>query len=134
MRQDAIVSAIQKLNLELNNDYRFIICGEISNEQEYSTQVEYFIDGGENGVSQFLDYQPYTWTQILSKKAEADFEIDIEILREKRNKLLADTDYLALVDHTMSDEMKAYRQALRDLTNGLTTVEEVNTVVFPTKP
>ena len=55
-------------------------------------------------------------------------------LREKRNKLLADTDYLALSDNTMSDEMKAYRQALRDITNGLTTKDEVEAVVFPTKP
>jgi len=30
--------------------------------------------------------------------------------------------------------MSAYRQSLRDITNGLTTVEEVNAVVFPVKP
>ena len=55
-------------------------------------------------------------------------------LRRKRNNLLAQTDYLALSDQTMSAEMTAYRQALRDITNGLTTVEEVEAVVFPEKP
>jgi hypothetical protein len=34
----------------------------------------------------------------------------------------------------MSKEVKTYRQALRDITEGLSTVEEVNAVVFPVKP
>lgn len=55
-------------------------------------------------------------------------------LRQKRDRLLAATDYLALSDQTLSTEMSAYRQALRDITNGLTTVEDVNAVVFPVKP
>jgi hypothetical protein len=55
-------------------------------------------------------------------------------LRSKRNRLLADTDYLALSDNTLSSSMSNYRQALRDLTNSLTTVDEVAAVTFPTKP
>ena len=55
-------------------------------------------------------------------------------LRQKRNSLLKETDYLALSDQTMSAEMTTYRQALRDITNGLTTVADVEAVVFPTKP
>jgi len=55
-------------------------------------------------------------------------------LRSKRDNLLAATDYLALSDNTLSAEMTTYRQALRDITNGLTTVEEVNAVTWPTKP
>ena len=62
------------------------------------------------------------------------FDRAMENLRAKRNKLLADTDYLALSDNTMSAEMTTYRQALRDITNGLTTVADVEAVVFPTKP
>jgi len=34
----------------------------------------------------------------------------------------------------MSSEMTTYRQSLRDITNGLTTVDEINAVTFPTKP
>ena len=55
-------------------------------------------------------------------------------LRQKRDRLIAATDYLALSDQTLSTEMTTYRQALRDITNGLTTVEDVNAVVFPVKP
>ena len=62
------------------------------------------------------------------------FDREISKLRENRNKLLAETDYLALSDQTLSAEMNTYRQQLRDLTNGLTTVDDVNNVVYPTKP
>ena len=55
-------------------------------------------------------------------------------LRQDRNRRLAETDYLALSDNTLSTEMANYRTQLRDITEGLTTVEEVNAVVFPTKP
>ena len=65
---------------------------------------------------------------------ECDFELGIKNLRIKRNNLLAETDYLALSDQTMSGEMTTYRQALRDITNGLTTVADVEAVVFPEKP
>ncbi len=36
-------------------------------------------------------------------------------LREERNKRLAETDYLALSDATLTEDMSTYRQALRDL-------------------
>jgi len=62
------------------------------------------------------------------------FEISMDSLRNKRNNLLAQTDYLALSDQTMSAEMTTYRQALRDITNGLTTVADVEAVVFPERP
>ena len=62
------------------------------------------------------------------------FARSMESLRFKRNKLLLATDYLALSDQTLTDEMKKYRQDLRDITEGLTTVEDVKAVTFPTKP
>ncbi len=65
---------------------------------------------------------------------EEEFKLSMYVLRGKRNRLLAETDYLALSDNTMSSEMTTYRQELRDITNGLTTVEDIEAVVFPTKP
>ena len=55
-------------------------------------------------------------------------------LRNKRNRLLAETDWMANSDVTMSDDWKTYRTALRDLPSGLDTVEKVNAKEFPTKP
>lgn len=76
-------------------------------------------------------------SQIENKDIEFEnnkFDKALNNLRIKRNNLLRQTDYLALSDNTMSEAMTNYRQELRDITEGLTTVEEVEAVEFPTKP
>ena len=77
---------------------------------------------------------PISKADIEAQLPIVEFDMAMEDLRAKRNKLLADTDYLALSDNTMSAEMITYRQSLRDITNGLTTVADVKAVTFPTKP
>lgn len=72
--------------------------------------------------------------QELNTWNEGAFDRSMANLRAKRNQLLAVTDWTANSDVTMTAEMTAYRQALRDITNGLTTVEDVEAVVFPEKP
>ncbi len=52
-------------------------------------------------------------------------------LRFERNARLAETDYLALSDATLTDEMRTYRQALRDLPAN--TTDPANPV-WPVKP
>jgi hypothetical protein len=81
-----------------------------------------------------LDIPKPTLAQLEQYNVQADLYVAMETLRAKRNKLLADTDYLALADNTMTEEVRTYRQALRDITEGLTTKEQVEAVVFPTKP
>ena len=75
------------------------------------------------------------------KDNELNFKLDF--LRSIRNNFLTETDFYANSDVTMSDAMKTYRQALRDITNGLDTVAKVKTklqfedgnyINFPTKP
>ena len=61
-------------------------------------------------------------------------QISLSNLREKRNSLLAETDWWGASDNTMTDAQKKYRQDLRDITAGLDTVDKVNAVVWPTKP
>ena len=58
----------------------------------------------------------------------------LEELRSKRNRLLAETDYLALSDSTLSSDMTTYRQALRDLPAGKNTVAKCEGATWPTKP
>ena len=75
----------------------------------------------------------------IAKRVEAQsiYERDVlpleqlKALRQRRNQLLTETDYLALVDSTLTDEMQAYRQALRDLPAN--TVDPANPV-WPVKP
>jgi len=88
-----------------------------------------------NGVSVQLtaeeeaarDAEEATWTAGAFDRAIAD-------VRAKRDRLIAQTDYHALSDNTLSAEMTTYRQALRDITNGITTVEQANSITWPTKP
>ena len=65
---------------------------------------------------------------LLSEKI---VEFTEDEIRAKRNILLAETDYLALSDTTLSSDMAAYRQSLRDVTSqaGFPT-----NVTWPTKP
>ena len=55
-------------------------------------------------------------------------------LRDKRNRLLKETDFYGNSDVTMSDDMTTYRQALRDLPAGKDTVEKCENATWPTKP
>ena len=55
-------------------------------------------------------------------------------LRRQRNVLLAETDYMALSDVTMSDVWATYRQALRDITTQTPSDDALSNITFPTKP
>ena len=57
-------------------------------------------------------------------------------LRSKRDRLLSSCDWVMMSDSPIADKTnwETYRQALRDITENLTTVEQVQAVEFPTKP
>ena len=73
------------------------------------------------------DAEEQAWADGALARAQAN-------LRSKRNALLAATDFYALSDVTMSDDMKTYRQELRDLPSGKDTVAKCEGATFPTKP
>jgi len=77
------------------------------------------------------DAEEQAWTNGAFDRAMAD-------LRQRRNRLLANCDWEVIMAKekgtTLSAGFKTYRQDLRDITEGLTTVEEVEAVEFPTKP
>ena len=84
-----------------------------------------------------IDLTPEEEAEMDARQAEfaaGAFDRAMVRLREDRNRNLADTDWYALQGVTMSDAMTAYRQDLRDLPAGLTTVEEVQAVSWPVKP
>ena len=56
-----------------------------------------------------------TWKQVSDKMKAIDAAAPLKELRRQRNIKLAETDWTALSDVTMADNMKTYRQALRDL-------------------
>jgi len=103
--------------------------------QKINPNAEVSVNGNDiNQITWHNGTTPIPVADIQAQLPIVEFDMAMEDLRAKRNKLLADTDYLALSDNTMSAEMTTYRQSLRDITNGLTTVADVEAVVFPTKP
>lgn len=81
-----------------------------------------------------------TWTQVKAKQDELIAAEPMRLLRIERNQKLAETDFYALSDVTMSSEMTTYRKALRDLPASATpklkadgTLDE-SSFTWPTKP
>ena len=68
-----------------------------------------------------------TWVVI----ADIDNERNMYSLRSERNRRLAETDWWAVADRTMTAEQTQYRQMLRDITNSYTSLDDV---VWPIKP
>jgi len=81
---------------------------------------------------------PISKADIEAQFPIVEFDMAMEVLRAKRNKDLQDSDWTQLPDNTLTSEQKnawmTFRTELRNITNGLTTVDEVKAVTFPTKP
>ena len=99
----------------------------------------------ENPNGQLIDLtdNEKSFVEELNNLTPTKLESSLKFLRIKRNNLLKETDWYANSDLTMSSDMTTYRQALRDLTNGLDTIAKVETKLeiedgkyknFPTKP
>tara|TARA_Y100000015_G_scaffold23346_1_gene22619 strand:+ start:162 stop:461 length:300 start_codon:yes stop_codon:yes gene_type:complete len=77
------------------------------------------------------DAEEQAWNDGAFDRAIAD-------VRQKRNRLLQDSDWEVIMAKekgtTLSAGFKTYRQDLRDITEGVSTVEDVNNITWPTKP
>ena len=77
------------------------------------------------------DAEEAAWSAGAFDRAMAD-------LRQRRNRLLLESDWTMLADTTLTNVQKTswmnYRTELRNITDGLSTVEDVNSVVFPNTP
>lgn len=87
---------------------------------------------GINWLSPEIDIP--TEAEITAKIAEWDAAAPMRALREKRNRLLLETDWWALSDVGVTTAHFDYRQALRDLPRTPEALADPATVVFPTKP
>ena len=80
------------------------------------------------------EYKEYV--EKLEHKLDHYQKLDraLERLREKRNRRLAETDWMANSDVTMSDTWKTYRQELRDLPSTLNDTTVQQTITWPDEP
>ena len=104
--------------------------------------AEYNLRGEDYSGLEWLDSvetKP-TETEINNKISELDAAEAMSLLRLERNLRLAETDWRASSDLTLSDAWKTYRQALRDLpasaSPSLDSIHELDltSVTWPTEP
>ncbi len=96
----------------------WVMRGEPTSETEFKEMFRKVTGADENGSAiETADTSKWgvTWKQVSDKIAEMDSAAPMKELRKQRDAKLAETDWTALADVTMTDNMKTYRQALRDL-------------------
>ena len=115
-------------------DEQWVLRGEPTTEAEFNAMFRRIIGEDENGTaveSDNPDNWGVSWTTVSAKKAELDAAEPMKLLREERNRRIAETDWWASSDLTMSQARRDYRQALRDTTDSATSLDDVT---WPTKP
>ena len=96
----------------------WVLRGEPTKESEFKEMFRKVTGADENGTAiESADTSKWgvTWKQVSDKMAAIDTAAPMKELRRQRDAKLAETDWTALSDVTMADNMKTYRQALRDL-------------------
>lgn len=128
------MATISEAIIELIPDEAWVLDGEPTNEAEFNAMFRRVIGVTADGsavLSDNPDNWGVSWTTVSAKKAELDAAEPLKLLRAERNRRLAETDWWASSDLTMTAEQTAYRQDLRDITNTYTSLDDV---VWPTKP
>ena len=108
-----VAEALQELSIT-----EWVLRGEPTSEDEFKTMFRKVTGADANGSAIESDDTSkwgVTWKQVSDKMTAIDAAAPLKQLRVERNAKLAETDYLALSDVTLADNMKTYRQQLRDL-------------------
>lgn len=125
----SIAQALTELNIT-----EWVLRGEPTTEAEFNEMFCKVTGSDENGTAiestNPADWD-VSWAELEAKKAEIEAELPLKELRAERDRLIAATDWWASSDLTMTDEQTAYRQALRDITDTYSSLEEV---IWPDKP
>ena len=125
----SIAEALTELGIK-----EWVLRGEPTTEAEFGEMFRKVTGADSNGSaieSADPDDWGTTWSAVKAKADELKAAEPMKLLRAERNRLLAETDWWASSDLTMSDERKAYRQELRDITKSATSLDDVK---WPTKP
>ena len=112
----------------------WVLRGEPTTEAEFNQMFRKVTGADSNGAaiesSTSSDFG-VTWSQVSAKKTELVNAEPMRLLRAERDRLIAETDWWASSDLTMTSAQTTYRQALRDITDSATSLDDVT---WPTKP
>ena len=124
-----IANALSELGIN-----EWVLRGEPTTEVEFNDMFRKVTGADANGTA-IESANPadwgVTWAQLSAKRDELIAAQPLKELRAERNRRIAETDWWASSDLTMTAEQTAYRQALRDITN---TYSSLDDVVWPVKP
>ena len=112
----------------------WVLRGEPTTEAEFNEMFRKVTGADSNGSaieSSDPDDWGTTWSAVNTKAVELAAAEPMKLLRAERNRLIAETDWWASSDLTMTAAQTAYRQALRDITDSATSLDDVT---WPTKP
>ena len=121
----------------------WVLRGEPTTEAEFNAMFRKVTGADANGSAIESDKPSdfgTTWKAVSDKKTELTNAEPMRLLRVERNRLLAETDWMANSDVTLADNWKTYRQALRDLPASASPKLsadgslDMSSVTFPTKP
>ena len=124
-----IATALNELNVK-----EWVLRGEPTSEAEFNEMFRKVTGADDNGSaiesSNPSDFGT-TWSAVSAKKTELVNAKPMADLRAERDRRLAETDWWASSDLTMSSERISYRQDLRDIPSSATSLDDVS---WPTKP
>lgn len=113
----------------------YVVRGTPSSEAEFNQMFRKITGADANGDAIESDDPAgfgVTWSQVSAKLTELENAEPMRLLREERNRRLAETDHWAYQDTpTMTQAQTDYRQALRDITDNATSLDDVT---WPEKP
>ena len=114
----------------------WVLRGEPTNADEFGAMFRKVTGATEDGSAIESDNsadwpEGLNWDAVETKLNELNAAEPLKFLREERNRRLAETDWWASSDLTMTAEQTAYRQALRDITEDYSSLDDV---VWPEKP
>ena len=121
----------------------WVLRGEPTSEAEFNAMFRKVTGADSNGSAIESDKPSdfgTTWKAVSDKKTELVNAEPMRLLRVERDRLLAETDWMANSDVTLADNWKTYRQALRDLPSGASPKLsadgslDMSSVTWPTKP
>ena len=124
-----IAKALTELGIQ-----EWVLRGNPTNKQEFSTMYAKVTGENANGTAIESTKESdwgVTWEDVKAKADELEAAEPMRLLREERNMRIATSDWMANSDVTMSDEWRTYRQALRDITESATSLDDVT---WPTEP
>ena len=113
---------------------QWVLRGDPTNADEFGSMFRKVTGADENGTAIESDNSAdwgVTWDEVNVKMQDLTAAAPLKALRAERDRLIAATDWWAGSDHTMTDAQTAYRQALRDITDSATSLDDVT---WPTAP